>query len=91
MAQGMDILHLFPELVAIGQPQLQAYCNQWLRRGLIHPCCPEVASVGVSILCGLSASSSRSFAVPTCRSTVDKPANRSARSGVPCMSVANSR
>lgn len=32
MAQGIDILHLFPDLAAIGQQQLQAYCDDWLRR-----------------------------------------------------------
>jgi hypothetical protein len=32
MAQGIDILHLFPELVTIDKQQLQAYCDEWLRR-----------------------------------------------------------
>jgi hypothetical protein len=32
MTSGIDILHLFPELAAIGQEQLQMYCSEWLRR-----------------------------------------------------------
>jgi hypothetical protein len=32
MASGIDLLHLFPALAAIGQQQLQAYCNEWVRR-----------------------------------------------------------
>jgi hypothetical protein len=32
MSSGIDILHLFPELAAIGQEQLQLYCDEWLRR-----------------------------------------------------------
>lgn len=32
MAANIDILHLFPELTAIGLPGLQTYCDEWLRR-----------------------------------------------------------
>jgi hypothetical protein len=32
MTGGIDILHLFPDLAAIGQEQLQVYCAEWLRR-----------------------------------------------------------
>ena len=38
MAVTVDILHLFPELAAIGQSQLQAYCNEWLKRPLARGC-----------------------------------------------------
>jgi hypothetical protein len=36
MSNGIDLLHLFPKLVAIGQQQLQAYCNEWLQRPIAH-------------------------------------------------------
>src|SRR5437016_1793845 len=32
MANSIDILHFIPDLRAIGQPQLQAYCDEWLQR-----------------------------------------------------------
>jgi hypothetical protein len=32
VAGGVDILHLFPELAAIGRNQLQTYCDEWLKR-----------------------------------------------------------
>jgi len=32
LAAAIDILHLFPELTAIGQAKLQVYCDEWLRR-----------------------------------------------------------
>ena len=32
MADGIDLLHLFPELLQIGRQQLQVYCNEWLQR-----------------------------------------------------------
>ena len=32
MASPVDILRLLPDVAAIGRPQLQDYCNQWLER-----------------------------------------------------------
>lgn len=32
MSAAIDILHLFPELTAIGQKDLQVYCDEWLKR-----------------------------------------------------------
>jgi hypothetical protein len=32
LAAAIDIFDLFPALAAIGQAQLQLYCNEWLRR-----------------------------------------------------------
>jgi hypothetical protein len=32
MAKGLDLFGLFPEIVAIGQPQLQLYYNEWAKR-----------------------------------------------------------
>lgn len=32
MSAGNDILQHMPEIAAIGYEQLQAYCNQWLKR-----------------------------------------------------------
>jgi hypothetical protein len=43
VAQGNDILHLFPELAAIGRQQLQAYCDEWLLR-------PMARQYGVSLI-----------------------------------------
>jgi hypothetical protein len=34
MPSAIDILNLIPEVAAIGQPQLQEYCSQWLDRPL---------------------------------------------------------
>jgi hypothetical protein len=32
VATAIDILHLFPELAAIGPSQLQDYCDAWVKR-----------------------------------------------------------
>jgi hypothetical protein len=36
MPLAIDLLHLIPEVSAIGQRQLQKYCAQWLKRPLDH-------------------------------------------------------
>ncbi len=38
MAVTVDILHLFPDLAAIGPTVLQLYCNDWLQRPIAREC-----------------------------------------------------
>lgn len=36
MASSVDILHLFPDLTAIGPTELQVYCDEWVQRPIAH-------------------------------------------------------
>lgn len=51
---GVDILHLFPELAAIGRQQLQAYCDEWLRRPMAREYGVTLVSVSDDLLLSIN-------------------------------------
>jgi hypothetical protein len=60
MATGIDILHLFPELVAIGQRQLQECCDDWLRRPIASEYAVAQIAVDDNLLLHISLSAAGS-------------------------------
>jgi hypothetical protein len=38
MSVSVDLLHLFPDLAAIGQADLQVYCKEWVQRPIARDC-----------------------------------------------------
>jgi hypothetical protein len=59
MAEGIDVLHLFPKLAAIGQLRLQDYCNEWLARPLLQKCGLTHIDVSHELLLSLNVNPAR--------------------------------